>query len=76
MSNYVAIMPEVGHIEITEVGEPTPGPRDAIVRIKAVGVRGSATAYYTVGYIGDYVVDGPIVLGHECAGGSSPWVRR
>jgi L-iditol 2-dehydrogenase len=68
MSNYAAVMPEVGHIEIKDVGEPTPGPRDAIVRIEAVGVCGSDTAYYTVGYIGDYVVNGPIVLGHECAG--------
>ena len=68
MSNYAAVMPEVGRIEIAEVGEPTPGPRDAIVRIEAVGVCGSDTAYYTVGYIGDYVVDGPIILGHECAG--------
>ena len=68
MSNYAAVMPEVGHIEIEDVGEPMPGPRDAIVRIEAVGVCGSDTAYYTMGYIGDYVVNGPIVLGHECAG--------
>ncbi|TFV85517.1 NAD(P)-dependent alcohol dehydrogenase [Microbacterium sp. dk485] len=61
-------MPEIGRIELQDVGEPTPQPREALVRIEAVGVCGSDTAYYTVGYIGDYVVDGPIILGHECAG--------
>ncbi len=39
-----------------------------MVRVEAVGVCGSDTAYYKVGRIGDYVVDGPIVLGHEVAG--------
>jgi L-iditol 2-dehydrogenase len=38
------------------------------VKIEAVGVCGSDTAYFTVGYIGDWVVDGPIILGHEVAG--------
>jgi L-iditol 2-dehydrogenase len=68
MSNHAAVMPELGRIEIQSVDEPTPGPREADVQIEAVGVCGSDTAYYTVGRIGDYVVDGPIILGHECAG--------
>lgn len=68
MSNHAAVMPELGLIEIQTVDEPTPGPREAVVQIEAVGVCGSDTAYYTVGRIGDYVVDGPIILGHECAG--------
>lgn len=68
MSNLAAVMPELGRIEIQDVGEPEPGPRDAVVRIEAVGVCGSDAAYFTVGAIGDWVVDGPIVLGHECAG--------
>jgi L-iditol 2-dehydrogenase len=33
-----------------------------------VGVCGSDTAYYKVGKIGDYIVDGPIILGHEVSG--------
>jgi L-iditol 2-dehydrogenase len=39
-----------------------------VVQIEAVGVCGSDAAYFTIGYIGDYVVDGPIILGHEAAG--------
>ena len=68
MSNVAAVMPEVGRIELKDVDEPILGPRDAMVRIEAVGVCGSDTAYFTVGHIGDYVVNGPIILGHECAG--------
>jgi len=68
MPNHAAVMPELGVIEIQAVAEPAPGPRDAVVQIEAVGVCGSDTAYYTVGRIGDYVVDGPIILGHECSG--------
>jgi L-iditol 2-dehydrogenase len=68
MSNYAAVMPELGRIEIRDVGEPTPGAREAIVQLEAVGVCGSDTAYFTVGRIGDWVVDGPIILGHECSG--------
>jgi threonine dehydrogenase-like Zn-dependent dehydrogenase len=39
-----------------------------VVRVEAVGLCGSDTAYYKVGRIGDYVVEGPIVLGHEVSG--------
>lgn len=68
MSNIAAVMPELGRIELREVAEPAPGPRQAVVRIEAVGVCGSDTAYYTHGRIGDWVVDGPLILGHEVAG--------
>lgn len=68
MLNVAAMMPEIGRIEVTDVGEPEIGPREALVRIEAVGVCGSDTSYFTVGRVGGYVVDGPIILGHECAG--------
>lgn len=68
MPNHAAVMPALGSIEIREVAEPTPAPREAVVRIEAVGVCGSDTAYYRVGYIGDWKVDGPMILGHEAAG--------
>jgi L-iditol 2-dehydrogenase len=61
-------MTELGKIVVQDRPEPEPGPQDAVVRVEAVGVCGSDTAYYKVGRIGDYVVDGPIVLGHEVSG--------
>jgi L-iditol 2-dehydrogenase len=68
VSNRAAVMTELEHIEIQELPEPEPGPKQAVVRIHAVGVCGSDTAYFKIGRIGDYVVDGPIVLGHEVSG--------
>lgn len=68
MSNRAAVMPNLGTIEIQEVDYPPIGPREVAVRVEAVGVCGSDTAYFTVGYIGDWVVDGPLILGHEVAG--------
>jgi L-iditol 2-dehydrogenase len=68
MPNRAAVMTELGHIEIQERPDPRPAPHEAVVRIRAVGVCGSDTAYYTLGRIGDWVVDGPLVLGHEVSG--------
>lgn len=68
MRNRAAVMPEIGSIEIRDVPVPVPEPRQALVRIAAVGVCGSDTAYYRVGYIGDWTVEGPLILGHEAAG--------
>lgn len=63
-----AVMPTLGVIEVQDVPAPTLSPQQAIVKIEAVGVCGSDTAYYRVGYIGDWKVEGPIILGHEAAG--------
>jgi L-iditol 2-dehydrogenase len=68
MSNRAAVMMGLEKIVIEERPEPSPGPQAAVVRIEAVGVCGSDTAYYKVGRIGDYIVNGPIILGHEVSG--------
>lgn len=68
MDNRAAVMTGLNEIAIEDRPLGEPGPREAIVRIESVGVCGSDTAYFTYGRIGDYVVDGPIVLGHEVAG--------
>jgi D-xylulose reductase len=46
----------------------TVGPRDVRIRIGRVGVCGSDVHYYTHGSIGPFVVNAPMVLGHEAAG--------
>jgi len=68
MGNHAAVMTGLGKIEIEDRPVPAPSPRQAVVRIEAVGVCGSDTAYLKVGRIGDYVVDGLLILGHEIAG--------
>ena len=45
-----------------------PGPDQVRVAIKSVGVCGSDVHYYQHGRIGDFVVNDPMVLGHEAAG--------
>ncbi len=47
---------------------PTPRAGDVLVRVTSVGVCGSDTHYYRHGRIGSFVVDAPLVLGHEAAG--------
>ncbi|PNY79854.1 NAD(P)-dependent alcohol dehydrogenase [Deinococcus koreensis] len=45
-----------------------PGPREVRVRVGRIGVCGSDVHYYTHGRIGRFVVEGPLVLGHEVSG--------
>ncbi|WP_053387080.1 NAD(P)-dependent alcohol dehydrogenase [Leucobacter japonicus] len=47
---------------------PTPAADEVLVRVGAVGVCGSDVHYFREGRIGDFVVDGPLVLGHEVGG--------
>ncbi|TDV39089.1 D-xylulose reductase [Paraburkholderia caballeronis] len=44
------------------------GPRDVRIRIHTVGICGSDIHYYQHGRIGPFVVNEPMVLGHEAAG--------
>lgn len=44
------------------------GPDDVRVRIHTVGICGSDVHYYTHGQIGPFVVNEPMVLGHEASG--------
>ena len=57
-----------GTVEIIELPRPTPGPRDAIVRIRACGICGTDTFFVTSG--GAPYAEGkvPVHLGHEPAG--------
>ncbi|PXY38001.1 NAD(P)-dependent alcohol dehydrogenase [Prauserella flavalba] len=47
---------------------PVPGPGEVLVRVLAVGTCGSDVHYYEHGRIGDFVVERPLVLGHEPSG--------
>jgi L-iditol 2-dehydrogenase len=47
---------------------PSAAPGDVLVRVSSVGVCGSDTHYYRHGRVGSFVVEAPLVLGHEAAG--------
>ena len=48
--------------------DPAPCADQVLVQVAAVGVCGSDVHYYKHGRIGDYVVDHPLILGHELSG--------
>ncbi len=57
------------HTLIVEQREiPRPGAGEVLIRVRAVTVCGSDVHYYEHGRIGDFVVEAPLVLGHECSG--------
>jgi L-iditol 2-dehydrogenase len=47
---------------------PEPGPHQVLVEVAAVGICGSDVHYYEHGRIADFVVEAPLVLGHEASG--------
>ncbi len=55
-------------IKIREIEKPTPKPEEILVRVKSVGICGSDVHYYETGRIGQFVVERPLILGHECSG--------
>lgn len=63
-----SVMTGVRTLQIEDRPVPTPGERQVLVEVAAVGVCGSDVHYYLHGRIGDFVVHEPMVLGHELSG--------
>ncbi|MGV9293910.1 NAD(P)-dependent alcohol dehydrogenase [Amycolatopsis sp. NPDC003676] len=55
-------------LRIDERPVPVPAADEVLVQVASVGVCGSDVHYYREGRIGDFVVDEPLVLGHEVSG--------
>jgi L-iditol 2-dehydrogenase len=64
----VSVLRGVGDVALIERPTPEPGPGEVVVRVASVGVCGSDVHYYDHGRIGQYVVEQPLVLGHEASG--------
>jgi L-iditol 2-dehydrogenase len=64
----VAVLRGPGDLVVEERPAPQAGPGQVVVRIASVGVCGSDTHYYDHGRIGRFVVEQPLVLGHEASG--------
>lgn len=63
-----AVMTGIGQIEMQTRPIPVPKDNEVLIRIRHVGICGSDLHYYEHGRIGNYVVDRPMILGHECGG--------
>lgn len=68
MSNPSAVLYGIRDIRIEDRPEPHPEPGQVVVEIGAVGICGSDVHYYEHGRIGDFVVEQPMIIGHEAAG--------
>ena len=68
MPNRSAVLNAATSLEVLDRPVPVPGPHDVLVEVQAVGICGSDVHYYEHGRIGEYVVDQPMIIGHEAAG--------
>ncbi|WP_040745943.1 NAD(P)-dependent alcohol dehydrogenase [Nocardia transvalensis] len=63
-----AVLRSPGRIEMRDMPVPRPAPGDVLIQVHAVGVCGSDAHYYREGRIGEFVVEAPLILGHEAGG--------
>lgn len=62
------VLLEAKSLRIEERPVPKAGPGEVLVRVHSVGICGSDMHFYSHGRAGLFVVEEPIVLGHECGG--------
>lgn len=63
-----SVLRGVHDVVLEERKVPSIGTHDVLVQVTSVGVCGSDVHYYEHGRIGPYVVDRPMILGHEAGG--------
>ncbi len=66
--NRAAVLHAPGDVRLEERARPEPGSLEIVVEVRSVGVCGSDVHYYEHGRIGGFVVEQPLVLGHESMG--------
>ena len=63
------VLEKQGKLSLREIDLPSSlGFNDVRIQTEVVGICGSDVHYYTHGKIGPFVVDEPMVLGHEASG--------
>lgn len=65
------VLEKVGELSLRDFPiekEEVMGPRDVRIKMHTVGICGSDVHYYTHGRIGPFVVNAPMILGHEASG--------
>ncbi|GAA1919242.1 NAD(P)-dependent alcohol dehydrogenase [Microbacterium aoyamense] len=63
-----SVLHAIHDVRLEQIEIPTLDPDQVLVEIAAVGVCGSDVHYFEHGRIGDFIVDAPMVLGHEASG--------
>lgn len=67
-SMRASVLRTPGEIVVEVRPTPVPSPGEVLVAIGSVGVCGSDVHYLKHGRIGDFVVEKPLILGHEAGG--------
>jgi len=62
------VLTDLEQFEAEERERPTPAADEVLINVRNVGICGSDVHYWQNGRIGDFVVEGDLVLGHESAG--------
>jgi L-iditol 2-dehydrogenase len=68
MNNKAIFMHGTNDMIWKDVPVPVIKENEVLIKVEAVGVCGSDVHYYQHGKIGDFIVNGDFILGHECAG--------
>ncbi|MEO8532089.1 MAG: alcohol dehydrogenase catalytic domain-containing protein, partial [Deltaproteobacteria bacterium] len=69
MQSNALVLEDIRKLSIRQIDlDQTLGPKDVRVKIHTVGICGSDVHYYTHGRIGPFILNEPMVLGHEAAG--------
>jgi len=68
MRNQAAFMTGLNQMELRDISMPELKSNQVLVKLEYVGICGSDVHYFEYGRIGDFVVNGDFILGHECAG--------
>jgi len=63
-----AVLTKPLEIEIQDVAIPEPKSNEALLRVHCIGICGSDVHFYEHGKIGRYIVEKPLILGHELSG--------
>lgn len=63
-----AVLLEPGKVEMEDRPVAPPSDGEVLVAVRSVGVCGSDVHYFRHGRIGSFVVESPLVLGHEASG--------
>lgn len=63
-----SVLRGVEDLVLEERPVPVPKPDEVLIQVLSVGVCGSDVHYYKHGRIGPYIVESPLVLGHELSG--------
>ncbi|KAF0297968.1 Sorbitol dehydrogenase [Amphibalanus amphitrite] len=66
--NLSAVLHKARDLRLEQKELPEPGPQDVVIRIHKVGICGSDVYYWHRGRTARFVVQSPMVLGHEAAG--------